>query len=298
MTRSARTAFGGAAALAVLALGGCGLLGTPTATGTAAVPVTAAGPGPSPSTANAPATTAEAPTPSDAATTTIRTTTPSQTPTPTGTTTPTSSPTESTSASARTMLRDGDRGQDVLAVQKELSANGYWLGTPDGVFGDLTLQAVYAVQKAAGIGRDGVIGPRTRKAIDTGVRPTPTISGNGVEINIARQLLMVVRGGRLVYTVNTSTGSGQEYTSSYGTRAIATTPKGSFHVFRTVNGQDVGKLGVLWRPRYFNGGIAVHGSPSVPPYPASHGCARLSNPAIDMIWAKNLMPVGSRVVVS
>ena len=42
----------------------------------------------------------------------------------------------------------------------------------------------------------------------------------------------------------------------------------------------------LWRPRYFNGGIAVHGSPSIPAYPASHGCARVSNAAMDMIWAR------------
>ena len=36
---------------------------------------------------------------------------------------------------------------------------------------------------------------------------------------------------------------------------------------------------------------------AIPGYPASHGCARVSNPAMDMIWANNLMPVGSSVVV-
>ena len=56
-------------------------------------------------------------------------------------------------------------------------------------------------------------------------------------------------------------------------------------------------LGELWRPRFFHRGIAVHGSPNIPPWPDSHGCARLSNAAIDMIWASDLMPVGSRVVV-
>ena len=67
--------------------------------------------------------------------------------------------------------------------------------------------------------------------------------------------------------------------------------------FRSVNQLDKGPLGDLWRPRYFNGGIAVHGSASVPAYPASHGCARVSNPAMNMIWASGLMPMGSRVVV-
>ena len=56
-------------------------------------------------------------------------------------------------------------------------------------------------------------------------------------------------------------------------------------------------LGQLWRPRFFYRGIAVHGSPNIPPWPASHGCARLSNAAINMIWDKNLMPIGSTVVV-
>jgi lipoprotein-anchoring transpeptidase ErfK/SrfK len=41
----------------------------------------------------------------------------------------------------------------------------------------------------------------------------------------------------------------------------------------------------------------MHGSPSIPPHPASHGCARLSNAAIDFIWAANLMPIGTPVWV-
>jgi lipoprotein-anchoring transpeptidase ErfK/SrfK len=43
--------------------------------------------------------------------------------------------------------------------------------------------------------------------------------------------------------------------------------------------------------------VAVHGSPSIPNYPASHGCVRVSAPAMDMIWATDAMPRNSRVVV-
>jgi lipoprotein-anchoring transpeptidase ErfK/SrfK len=60
---------------------------------------------------------------------------------------------------------------------------------------------------------------------------------------------------------------------------------------------DRAPLGDLWRPRYFNGGIAVHGSGSIPGYPASHGCARVSNGAMNMIWANGLMPMGGLVTV-
>lgn len=186
----------------------------------------------------------------------------------------------------------------MLELQQKLSALGYWLGAPDGGFGHLTAQAVMALQGSAGLVRDGIAGPQTLAALDRGVRP-PMVGGaaNRIEIDIPRQVLLVVRGGALQYILHTSTGSGEEYISSQGDPAIATTPTGSYSVFRSVNGWDEGKLGTLYRPRYFNGGIAVHGLASVPGYPASHGCARVSNAAMDLIWAQGLMPIGSQVVV-
>lgn len=217
---------------------------------------------------------------------------------PTATPTRTVQPSTPTPTStARTTLALGDSGPKVRAVQERLSELGYWLGTPDGSFGSLTQQAVFALQKAAGIRRDGVVGPRTRRALEAGIRPGATITGDGVEIVLGRQLLLVVRGGAVRTILNTSTGNGEEYTSTSGNPAIATTPKGSFTVYRAVDGMVTNSLGQLWRPRFFHRGYAVHGSPSVPPWPASHGCARLSNAAIDMVWARDLMPVGSRVLV-
>ena len=98
------------------------------------------------------------------------------------------------------------RGPKVLALQRRLSELGYWLGEPDGTFGSLTQQAVYALQKSAGIGRDGVVGPKTKRALEQGVRPRVTLSGDGVEIVLERQLLVVVRDGRASTILNTSTG--------------------------------------------------------------------------------------------
>jgi lipoprotein-anchoring transpeptidase ErfK/SrfK len=57
-----------------------------------------------------------------------------------------------------------------------------------------------------------------------------------------------------------------------------------------VDAWDKSPLGQLYRPRYFNGGVAVHGYPSVPAYPASHGCVRVSLAAMDMIWRDDLLP--------
>lgn len=236
-------------------------------------------------------------TPTPRVTPTPRTT---PTPGPSASTRPKPKPKPTTSPEAprpRTDLRPGDRGPKVLALQERLSGLGYWLGEPDGHYGSLTQQAVWALQKTAGISRDGRVGPKTQRALDRGVRPKTRLDGNGIDIDLRRQILLVVRGGQVKYILNTSTGGGYEYERKDGSTATARTPKGSFRVYHSVDGRDEGFLGEMWRPRYFKGGYAVHGSPSIPPYPASHGCARLSNAAMNMIWARDYMPMGSTVLV-
>jgi lipoprotein-anchoring transpeptidase ErfK/SrfK len=200
-------------------------------------------------------------------------------------------------AAAQPTLRRGSTGSAVRALQARLSSLGYWLGAVDGTFGDLTEQAVFAIQKASGVGRDGVVGTTTWAKVNAGVRPrVRSRSGHVIEIDKARQLLMVVDSGRLSRAFNTSTGSGQRYYSA-GSWRIASTPAGSFRVFRQVNGWDKSPLGTLWRPKYFNGGIAFHGYGSVPPYPASHGCCRVSIPAMNLVWTTGTIPIGTRVLV-
>lgn len=194
------------------------------------------------------------------------------------------------------MLQIGDRGPTVRHLQERLSELGYWLGTPDGAFGGLTQQAVFALQKAAGIGRDGVVGPRTEAALAAGVRPDSRAGGTGVEIDLDRQLLLIVRDGAVTRVLNTSTGNGERYVSR-GTTKTARTPTGTFAVYRQVDALEVAELGELYRPTYFYKGWAVHGSASVPPRPASHGCARVTNPAMNMIWAQGYLTVGTTVTV-
>lgn len=194
-------------------------------------------------------------------------------------------------------LKRGASGPKVLALQRRLDELGYWIGTADGNYGMVTQQAVYALQKAAGLGRDGVVGPKTQRALDKGTRPkAKSKKGRVVEINLKRQLLMVVDGGKVVRIFNTATGSNQHYVYE-GERHLAVTPKGRFKVGRQINAWRYGPLGALYRPKYFNGGIALHGAYSVPPYPASHGCARLSVPAMDWIWKHGDVPVGTAVWV-
>ena len=60
-------------------------------------------------------------------------------------------------------------------------------------------------------------------------------------------------------------------------------------------GWETGPLGSLYNSQYFNGGIAIHGSRSVPAYPASHGCVRISMSAAE--WFPDQVSIGTPVYV-
>lgn len=285
-----------AAVLAVGTLAGCSAGTSPSGTGTGASSATGTSSAGATGTSDASSsrTTSSASTTTDPSSPTSTTAKP--TPPKPATPKPSSTPETPPPLTDDSLMKVGSSGPAVERMQQKLSDLGYWLGTPDGEYGYQTSQAVMALQKTAGLGRDGVYGPATRAALAKGVRPKLSVSGNAVQINLATQVLTIVENGAIVAILNTSTGSGQQYVNEGETRT-AITPRGTFAVILQIDGLDRGPLGDLWRPKYFVGGIAVHGSASVPGYPASHGCARVSNAAMDMIWARNLMPMGRTVVV-
>jgi lipoprotein-anchoring transpeptidase ErfK/SrfK len=210
---------------------------------------------------------------------------------------PSESPTQKPKPPKDDKLRRGDKGPEVTALQERLTELGYWNGSADASFGQLTQQAVVALQKAAGLSRDGVVGAKTKKALADGVRPKArSDSGRVVEINRKRQLLLLVDDGQVEQIFNTSTGTYDHYEYE-GQTYLADTPAGHFTVSRQIDGWRDAPLGLLWRPKYFNGGIAVHGAYSVPPYAASHGCARLSISAMNWIWKNDKMPIKTKVWV-
>ncbi|MGA8045269.1 MAG: L,D-transpeptidase family protein [Dermatophilaceae bacterium] len=199
---------------------------------------------------------------------------------------------------ARPVLRTGSTGSAVVTLQRRLSALGYWCGSVDGSFGHLTQQAVWALQKVAGLTRDAVVGPLTWSALDAGRRPIPRyLSGTHLEVDKKRQILMVVVSGALSMTLNTSTGSGERYYSD-GRWKTAYTPTGTYSIYsRYTSGWQTGPLGSMWRPAYWYKGWALHGSSSIPPYPASHGCVRVSTSAMNTLYSRGLVPVGRRIIV-
>ena len=191
----------------------------------------------------------------------------------------------------------GSSGHHVEQFQLAMNANGFWCGTVDGQFGELTQQAVYAVQKTHGRPRTGKIDLALWDSGLARVRARSRYTYTGIEIDKTRQLLLVVSGGYVQVALNTSTGNGSRFYYS-GRWYTAVTPSGTYRINRYgSNGWDYGALGGLWRPRYFNGGIAVHGSNFIPPYPDSHGCCRLSTRAQNYLLASGREQMGSYVRV-
>lgn len=193
----------------------------------------------------------------------------------------------------------GEDSERVADVQERLRDLGYHITSVDGAYGGETQQALWALQKAAGLYRDGVVGPDTRSALDRGVVPQPkSSSGKVIEIDIARQLVLAVENGRVVRVINAASGNGERF-EARGRTYTASTPRGDFTVYNQIDGMHSStlELGDMWRPKYFNGAIALHGSSSVPPFPASHGCVRVSNAAMNWIWDTWGAPPGTRVLV-
>jgi len=193
-------------------------------------------------------------------------------------------------------LRSGSEGAAVKALQKRLHELGYQVQEADGQFGPETHHSVVAFQKVNRLGRDGIVGPITRKALERPRAPKPRSAKAGfhVEADLTLQVVYMVRDGKVVEILDASSASGQSYTVDGDVR-LAVTPLGSFTIQRKIDAWRKSKLGLLYRPAYFIGGYALHGAYSVPPFPASHGCIRITTTAMDRWYAK--LPVGTPMLV-
>jgi hypothetical protein len=194
-------------------------------------------------------------------------------------------------------LRAGSSGPEVQYLQKTLQSISYPVGHVGGSFGYSTLQSVYAFEKVTRITRDGVVTPQQMTDIAIAQRPrTPKRnSKNFVDVDLSRQVLFEVKKGRVVHTIPVSSGNEATYTTEDGDQRTAHTPRGDYSVVRKIEGRHESDLGVLWWPNYFVGGYAIHGSDSVPTYPASHGCVRIPRYVEQDFYRRN--PIGRPVFV-
>jgi lipoprotein-anchoring transpeptidase ErfK/SrfK len=187
--------------------------------------------------------------------------------------------------------------QNVLEIEQLLNDLGYWIVKVDGRSDDSTRQAILAFQKVEGRKRTGVMSAADMAALRSAARPVAKYPQGPahVEVDISRQVLFYVGGdGTVDRILSVSTGNEKKYFDQ-GEWQTAHTTRGNFKVQWKYNGVRKASLGDLYYPSYFNGGIAVHGSPSIPPYPASHGCVRVPRFAEKAIY--KMMPVGTPVMV-
>jgi peptidoglycan hydrolase-like protein with peptidoglycan-binding domain len=220
---------------------------------------------------------------------------------------PTTVAASTTTVVQRGISESGQRsGPSTMASQRKLLQLGFWLLNPNGTFDDTTRQAVMAFQKYFQLRPTGTINAATAFLLErmdmpaTANEKTKTLA----EVDKTRQLLFLVQDGITTHVLNASTGDDREYTEpDSNTPGViitdtAITPVGTFRINRErPDGWWMGDLGQIYRPKYFIGGVAIHGSLSVPAYPASHGCVRVSVAAMDMIWENEMLPRGTTVVV-
>jgi lipoprotein-anchoring transpeptidase ErfK/SrfK len=175
----------------------------------------------------------------------------------------------------------------VTELARRLAALHYVVPSFSSTFGDDFVQSVYAFQKVQGLERTGSVDAAFWTKLENPRIPAPRYSepADHIEVDKTHQVLYIVRDGKIALISPVSTAGIAGYY----------TPEGRFAIYRKVTGYDPSPLGVLLDPMYFVGGYAIHGNPSVPPYPASHGCVRVPNFVIYRLFGSE--PYGEVVYV-
>jgi hypothetical protein len=181
----------------------------------------------------------------------------------------------------------GTTAPAVAELARRLAALHYAVPSLSATFTSDFVQSVYAFQKVQGLERTGAVDATFWARLEDPLIPRPRFRepGDHIEVDKTHQVLYVVRDGEIALIAPVSTAGIAGYH----------TPEGRFAIYRKVVGYDPSPLGVLLDPMYFVGGYAIHGNPSVPPYPASHGCVRVPNFVIYRLFPSE--PYGETVYV-
>ena len=183
----------------------------------------------------------------------------------------------------------------ISEAERRLTELGYWAGPVDGRLDEGTASALIAFQKWEGREITGKLTIRELEAIRNGVAPKPRELGyEHVEVDVDRQLLMLVNEQGAVKVLPVSTGNDKQFMDQ-GQMSVAYTPRGRFVVYDKTYGWENGDLGSVYYANYISGGVAIHGYLTVPTTPASHGCIRI--PMFAARELSRLLPVGTIVLV-
>lgn len=210
-------------------------------------------------------------------------------------------------------LVEGMVDPKVGLMQQRLADLAFDPGPVDDYYGSATIRSVWAFKKLVlGIPRedaDGTVTPdvweRMFAPVDIAPRRTP--GGRHLEVYLPEQVAVLFVDGAPLVVSHVSSGEGVEWcdevtvdlddgtTETKGICGLSVTPGGVYHFERKVEGWRNAKLGRLYKPVYFNYGIAIHGASNVPNYPASRGCVRFPMHIADYI--QDLVEIGDTVYV-
>ena len=170
-------------------------------------------------------------------------------------------------------LSVGAQGPSVRLLERRLTQLRYTVGGVDSFYSYDTADAVLAFQKQNGLERTGRVTPYVWRRLQTAHTPLPRYRyGHHFEVNKSKQVLFDVNHGHVVRIVHVSTG------------ATGNTPVGVWHIYSKVPGTLPDGM---FDSNFFLRGFAIHGYPSVPSYPASHGCVRVPNWVAPILFASS-----------
>jgi N-acetylmuramoyl-L-alanine amidase len=178
----------------------------------------------------------------------------------------------------------------VREAQTLLSQLGYPVGPIDGIDGPRTRQGLCAWRRLEGrTASRTALTSSELKAIRTTTRLPAAAKGRGVTVDRTCQTVYYRQDGRFRKVLIASTGSSGSLPRT-----------GDFRIQRKRAGWHTSSLYPASSPNmyntlYFDGAIAIHGSRSVPAYPASKGCVRVTVKGADYLFAR--MKVGDPVRV-
>lgn len=178
-------------------------------------------------------------------------------------------------------MRPGSKGVSVKLLELRLSELGYHLLGINERYDRRTADAVMAFRKVHNMRRIGAVTPGVWRALADPKTPKvrQLTRTRHLEVDWSKQVMYVVQDERVKYIMHVSTG-----------KPSTPTPFGTFRVYRKYAGYNG-----LWWPSYIYRGVAIHGWPEVPTYPASHGCIRV--PIWHAPWIFKLAKMGTRVMI-
>jgi hypothetical protein len=180
-------------------------------------------------------------------------------------------------------LDPGNKSSVVALFNRLLEAQGY-VNDEGKSYDSATGRAVLAFHKVNGKSRTENADPGDFKKLADGrggYKLKYPKAGKHVEADLSRQVMVLAKGGKVDEIYHISSGA-----------PATPTILGHYQFYRKEPGvNNVGMVNSV----YFIRGYATHGYPSVPDYPASHGCLR--NPIPDSMHIYNWIDIGDDIYV-